>query len=278
VLRPLLHFRKAELKAFIAARQIPFREDSTNAQLEAERNRMRHKTLPMLRDQFGPSFETDLLRHIETIRVNDDSWRQAAKAWLQGDFRSLPERLQKEIVIVQLEQLDIAASGKVLNEILASVAKPVTVAPRLLVVMDANGRLTLRDEPNSPKPLWIDLHLGDDHAEFSGGRLTWSINNVEATDTHATDVMVFDADAVGQFIKLRLPEEGDHVRLSGRGSERPLLDVLARNKIPKEKRSSVVVAETEHGQIFWVEGLRITEDFKVTDITSFVVEWRWKRP
>jgi len=87
--------------------------------------------------------------------------------------------------------------------------------------MDANGRLTVRDEPAGSNPLWIDLHLGDNHAEYSGGRLEWSINNVEATNIHATDMMVFDSDAVGQFIKLRLPEEGDRLRLSGRGSERP---------------------------------------------------------
>src|SRR3954463_859887 len=108
VLRPLLDFRKAELKCYVEARQIPFREDSSNAQLDAERNRMRHKTLPILRDQFGPNFESELLRHIEAIRANDDWWRQAAKAWLQGDFRSLPERLQKGIVVLQLEKLGVA--------------------------------------------------------------------------------------------------------------------------------------------------------------------------
>jgi tRNA(Ile)-lysidine synthase len=279
VLRPLLHFRKSELRGLVEARQIPFREDSSNAQLDAERNRVRHKTLPMLRDQFGPNFESELLRHIETIRTNDDWWRQGAKAWLQGDFQSLPERLQKEIALLQLDQLDVAASGKVLDAILGSIGKPVTVSPGLVVVMDANGRLTTREQPTVLKPLWIDLNLdGKDQAEFAGGQLEWSINNVAETDIHATDMMVFDADKVGQFIKLRLPEEGDRVRLSGRGSKRPLLDVLARNKIPKAKRDSVVVAETEHGDIFWVEGLRITEDFKVTGITSFVLEWRWKRP
>ena len=89
--------------------------------------------------------------------------------------------------------------------------------------------------------------------------------------------MVFDAEVVGQHVTLRYPEEGDCVRLSGRGSERPLFDVLARNKIPKEKRDSVVVAEDRDGHIFWVEGLRITEDFKVTETTSFALEWKWMR-
>jgi tRNA(Ile)-lysidine synthetase-like protein len=90
-------------------------------------------------------------------------------------------------------------------------------------------------------------------------------------------MMVFDAAVLGQHIVLRHPEEGDRVRLSGRSSERALFDVLARNKIPQEQRSRVVVAARKNGRIFWVEGLRITEDFKVTKSTDFVIEWKWSR-
>jgi tRNA(Ile)-lysidine synthase len=278
ILRPLLPFRKSELREFVEARQIPFREDRSNALLEAERNRMRHKTIPSLREEFGPEFEGELLRHVATMRGNDDAWREAANAWVDGRFSELPERLQKEIVVVQLERRGVAPSGKVLEALLANVGKTVTVGPNLFVTLRPNGILEEARDPNRPEPLRLDLHLGDWKAEFAGGTLEWSINNVEEVDlSPGTGVMVFDAEVVGQFATLRYPEEGDRIRLSGRSSARPLFDVLARNKIPREKRDSVVVAEDRDGQIFWVEGLRITEDFKVTKITSFALEWKWTR-
>lgn len=278
ILRPLLEFRKSELTKFVEDRRIPFREDSSNAQLDAERNRVRHKTIPALREHFGPEFETELLRHAATVRANDDAWRKAANAWVDGDFSGLPERLQKEIVIVQLERLGAAPSGKVLESLLSNVGKAVTVGPDFFVTLRPNGILEQAQDPSRPEPLRIALHLGDWRAEFAGGLLEWSINKVEEVDlSPGRGAMVFDAEVVGQFATLRYPEEGDCIRLSGRSSARPLFDVLARNKIPKEKRDSVVVAENRRGQIFWVEGLRITEDFKVTEVTSFALEWKWTR-
>ena len=64
ILRPLLDFRKNELQTFVEAQNISFREDSSNAQLDAERNRVRHNVIPVLREQFGPEFETVLLQKI----------------------------------------------------------------------------------------------------------------------------------------------------------------------------------------------------------------------
>jgi tRNA(Ile)-lysidine synthase len=278
MLRPLLDFRKSELREFVEARRIAFREDSSNAQFDAERNRLRHKTIPVLREHFGADFESELLRHVETMRTNDDAWRAAANAWVDGNFAALPERLKKEIIAVELERFGETPTGKVIDAILQNAGKTVTVAPSLFVVLRPNGTLEQILDADRPKPLRIDLHLGDWHAEFAGGKLEWSINNVEDVDlSPGSGIMVFDAEVVGQYATLRYPEEGDCVRLSGRGSERSLFDVLARNKIPKERRDSVVVAEDRRGQIFWVEGLRITEDFKVTEITSFALEWKWRR-
>jgi tRNA(Ile)-lysidine synthase len=278
VLRPLLHFRKAELRELVELRQLPFREDSSNAQLDAERNRVRHKIIPALREHLGPQIEQSILQYIETARAQDDWWRQAANGWVEGHFAALPERLKREIIVVQLERLGISPSGKVLDPIIESNGKPVSIAPGVRVALNAHGKLRVFEEPPDSEPLWLDLHLDNGHAEFAGGKLEWAINNAEDTDlSGGSGMMVFDAAVLGQHIVLRHPEEGDRVRLSGRSSERTLFDVLARNKIPQEQRSRVVVAATKDGEVFWVEGLRITEDFKVTKSTDFVIEWKWSR-
>jgi len=38
-----------------------------------------------------------------------------------------------------------------------------------------------------------------------------------------------------------------------------------------------VVAEAADGEIFWVEGLRISEKFKLTPETQRWLVWRWRR-
>jgi hypothetical protein len=39
-----------------------------------------------------------------------------------------------------------------------------------------------------------------------------------------------------------------------------------------------LVAAAENDEIFWVEGLRISENFKLTQLTKHWLTWRWQRP
>ncbi len=48
VVRPLLPFRREELRELLSARGTPWREDETNADERYERNRIRHRVLPAL--------------------------------------------------------------------------------------------------------------------------------------------------------------------------------------------------------------------------------------
>jgi hypothetical protein len=55
-----------------------------------------------------------------------------------------------------------------------------------------------------------------------------------------------------------------------------LQDLFTNAKIPRERRREFLVA-TAHGEIFWVEGLRMAEQFKLTAETKRGVVWRWRR-
>lgn len=52
VVRPLLPFRREELRSYLRSRGIPWREDETNDDLRLARNEIRHKTLPALESVF----------------------------------------------------------------------------------------------------------------------------------------------------------------------------------------------------------------------------------
>ena len=50
VVRPLLPFRRAEVRSYATERGIPFRDDPTNRDVRWTRNRLRHEILPALED------------------------------------------------------------------------------------------------------------------------------------------------------------------------------------------------------------------------------------
>ncbi len=51
LIRPLVFFSRLQLEEFCLLRQIPFREDSTNAEDEYLRNRIRHRITPLLKKE-----------------------------------------------------------------------------------------------------------------------------------------------------------------------------------------------------------------------------------
>jgi hypothetical protein len=56
-----------------------------------------------------------------------------------------------------------------------------------------------------------------------------------------------------------------------------LQDIFGNQKILRSRRHELILASTSQGEVFWVEGLRIAERFKLTSKTRKCLEWRWKR-
>ena len=73
ILRPLLRARRAELRAFLTARNQPWREDSSNADEAFTRNRLRHTVLPALRVE-NPSIDQTLANLAELAREDESRW------------------------------------------------------------------------------------------------------------------------------------------------------------------------------------------------------------
>ena len=66
VIRPMLCFSRADIDAYVVERGLEFVEDSTNAELDARRNRIRHQLMPLLRELY-PSVDQTMLANIERL-------------------------------------------------------------------------------------------------------------------------------------------------------------------------------------------------------------------
>jgi tRNA(Ile)-lysidine synthase len=87
----------------------------------------------------------------------------------------------------------------------------------------------------------------------------------------------FDADQVGRRITLRHWTPGDRFQPIGLGGPTRLQDLFTNAKVPRAERHRRVVGVTEAGEVFWVEGLRIGDRFKLTKDTRRILVWRWRR-
>jgi tRNA(Ile)-lysidine synthase len=87
----------------------------------------------------------------------------------------------------------------------------------------------------------------------------------------------FDAAEVGERVTLRHWRRGDRFQPIGMERAVKLQDLFTNMKVPREERHRRVVAVTEAGMIWWVEGLRIGEMFKIEPGTRRCLKWTWKR-
>jgi tRNA(Ile)-lysidine synthase len=56
-----------------------------------------------------------------------------------------------------------------------------------------------------------------------------------------------------------------------------LQDLFGNLKTPRGERHQLMVAATAAGEIWWVEGLRVSERFKLDKQTVRRLKWSWRR-
>ncbi|MBA3832122.1 MAG: tRNA lysidine(34) synthetase TilS [Chthoniobacterales bacterium] len=71
IVRPLLGIWRAEIDAYVAEHRLKFREDASNAELGARRNRVRHTIVPDLEKQFGRNLREILWRAASLLAEED---------------------------------------------------------------------------------------------------------------------------------------------------------------------------------------------------------------
>jgi len=106
IVRPLLDHSRADLLAYLAALDQPFRTDSSNADLQFTRNRIRAEVLPLLRT-FNPGI-VDVLARLA-------AQAEEVAAWVADDTRKLlfDAELPRAGDVIVLDGEKLAAAGEV---------------------------------------------------------------------------------------------------------------------------------------------------------------------
>lgn len=284
LVRPLLGVSKADLRKYARKNRILFREDKSNASLDFQRNRIRHELLPLLRKKYQPALVTTISRVMEIINAESEFTRDAAKRWtnrkIKSDFEKLPPAIQRRVLQAQLIAGDVAPEFELIEQLRVNAEKKFNLGAKFQVWRDASGAVQIAQSAGhfsfNEDERRLDLKNGG-MIRFNGAKIFWNVER-QKTFRHPiglTGRECFDADKVGLRIILRHWRAGDRFQPSGMAAAVKLQDLFVNAKIPRERRSRLMVATTETAEIFWVEGLRISEKFKLTPATVRQLNWRW---
>jgi tRNA(Ile)-lysidine synthase len=308
LVRPLLDAAKAELRGFVRERKIRFRDDATNATPDMPRNRVRNELLPLLLRRYQPALAKTVLRLMEIVGAEADLAGEIARQWLRSspamrdetaqtkcqsrltsaatiekeNYASLPVAVQRRVLQLQLTELGVAPDFELIEQLRESSGTYVSVGSSLSIARKADGKLDCKKHAaggfNAAETV-VKLAGRTGEVTFDGARFGWRLeagaNFARPQGRKACES--FDADKVGGKITLRHWRPGDRFQPIGLKSSVKLQDLFTNRKIPQARRRELMVAAAENGEIFWVEGLRISENFKLTPQTRRRLVWRWQR-
>ena len=298
LVRPLLNVAKDELLDFARQNKIHFREDKTNASLNAPRNRIRNELLPLLRRKYQPALAKAVLRLMEIVGAEAEVVGETARRWLKETgrdgppgrprtprrgvptFEELPIAVQRRVLQMQLASLNVAPDFDLVEGLRQSADSPISINSKLSALRDAKGTVKLKSAPLiefSSNKLALDLTGRAGEAVFGGMRIRWRLDTSRKFSLPVGQKAreFFDADKIGNKITLRYWRAGDRFRPIGFKTAAKLQDLFTNAKIPRARRHGLIVAEAANGDVFWVEGLRMGGLFKLTPRTKRRLIWSW---
>jgi tRNA(Ile)-lysidine synthase len=110
---------------------------------------------------------------------------------------------------------------------------------------------------------------------FGGRKILWKVTKTFRLPPRRPGRELFDADKVGRRVLLRHWQPGDRFQPIGMAHAVKLQDLFTNQRVSRAKRHELVVATTANNEVFWVEGLRMGERFKLTLDTKRCLKWRW---
>jgi tRNA(Ile)-lysidine synthase len=284
--RPLLDQPKSALAEYAKAGRVPFREDASNASLDIQRNRIRHELLPLLTANYQPALARVVLRQMEIVGAEAELVTETARKCLKQrrEFAALPAALQRRCLQLQLAEAGVAPNFDLVEQLRIFADRAVNVGGNTSVSRDSDGCLSVQETGKSgfrSEAMAVRLKGRAGEIAFEEARISWKIELRQSGTLHAplrrVNCECFDAGKVGRDIVLRHWLPGDRFQPIGMASPVKLQDLFTNQKIARAKRLGLMVGAVAAGDVFWVEGLRMGERFKLDKNTRYELIWRWKR-
>jgi tRNA(Ile)-lysidine synthase len=293
IVRPLLDCTRAEIQAWLTARGVSWREDSSNTDEAHLRNRVRHDLLPTLSEQYNPQLTGALARFADAQRVDSalldgqaDAAFEACFAEEHGvsreAFAALHEALQRRCMLrvgwaqeVELEHERVV--GAVDFVMHGATGKYFDLGGGLSLYQGrTHTRVLAGEEIEAAGEEEISLAVpGKTVAmgrEFSVGYLS-ELPKTSWSAYCGAGCQVFDADRVGETLCVRPRRPGDRFRPFGMTGTRKLKDYLIDLGVPTPDRDGMPLV-TSGDEILWVVGKGTSAAAAVTQDTARILEIR----
>ncbi len=277
-LRPFLAWSKEEILAYVSQNGLVFREDSTNLQTDATRNKLRLEILPKL-EEVIPKAAENLARFALLAKEDDELLYRLAGALLIKEEGvvvkfSAEKPLFTRACLIALKELGLekdytSAHLAALFSLQGLERGATIVLPRnYRAKKGEKGILFYLEEGEAPIPK-------NDEAPFAltgydGGRYEVNLDLTPPKEGYGGRVLRVDAEKIPATAKFRFRREGDYIYRFG-GGKKSLKKFFNEEKIPPRERAYLPLIAEACGEVYAVCGVEISDKVAVDERTKSTI-------
>lgn len=268
VLRPLLGVSRHEIEEFLKAKGQKFVTDSTNLEADVQRNIIRLRVLPMLKD-INPAVAENIQRTAENLSEAQQVLDRLIARYKEVKSLDLSELAQYgSIEYIVFEWLkNFGFNGSQVQQILAAETGSVFSSPFNYDVLKDRDKLFVE---SSLKP-FSPIRIPEEGIYMLGDTAKLEARFCAPFVSKNPEIATLDAHRVEFPLTVRRMAEGDWMIPYGMKGRKLLSDLMTDKKMSLfAKRRQLVVTNADN-QIVWVVGMRIDQRFSVDDSTTEVL-------
>lgn len=306
IIRPLLSCSKADIEAYLAAKEQAFVTDSSNLVADVKRNKLRLEVVPTLKE-INPSFDETIMKMSENIgeaeKIINASLKSAFPSIVSvenGDADTLFSQLQDGIPKQALPNLriDIAALQSyvspeyflfyllipygftspqvrsIASSLLSETGKEY-ISDSYTLLFDRKMMLVSQREKTVPEPLELPETGKYIYSEQCGIEIKEEVVDSSFTIPTASNEIVVDKAKVHFPLVLRRTATADRFRPFGMRGSKLVSDYLTNLKVDAVSKRKQLVLVDGNGEIMWVVGRRSSETYRIGSTTTTALRIRF---
>ena len=280
--RPLRDATRHQVVTFLKSRKQAWREDESNAEDFALRNRVRHEILPLLERRLNPAVRQALLRLADIAAAEDEVMSALAKK--AKPTAKTPLALRRRLALAELRSAGVPPEKQVFHAVeksfprcgkkrpifpqcgkkFSSVWKYGEKVFHCVEKLDVPGRdpHDLASWVNEVGPAPRAVGQPCSPTPQGGGGPKLEIQAGRGFSRRADEVCLSAAAVGGRDLVFRSWRAGDRMKPLGMGGSKKLSDIFTDLKVPREERNARIVVECG-GEIAALAGWRVSRDFAV---------------
>ena len=288
-IRPLRDATRQQVEAFLRQQKQRWREDATNTDDFALRNRVRHEILPLLAARLNPNIHAALLRLGEIAAAEDDFMAGLARRAPRSAKTPLALRRRQALAALHRAGADPAAVDfAAVDQFSTAWKNPDTFSTAWKTIFHSVEKSSSARPATAKKSSTFPQRGKKVHPAWAGFSIVWKnpgtfstawktiFHSVENSAvprtlrlrhgrgfTRRLDEVCLSATAVGgRDLIFRNWRAGDRMQPLGMAGSKKLSDIFTDLKVPRDQRAAWVVVECG-GEIAALAGWRVARAFAV---------------